>query len=287
MPDPDQPDAAVRATDDPTARSLWLADGRRLGYAEYGDPRGTPLFFFHGEPGSRLTGALLADHASAAGVRLIAPDRPGYGLSTFQPHRGFHDWPPDVLALADRLGIDRFRVVGWSGGGPYALACAAAAPDRVRGAGVLAGVDRLQHLHPRVLTNLWGLRTRPPERWSDALTRVWMRTRTPADHGAESRASAGLIAAGIREAVRESSTGALQGLRLLGRDWDFDPGRIRGVPVRFWHGLDDVLIPARHTRAVAARIPGAQATYVPGCGHVTILTLHGREILAELRQLAT
>ncbi|MDO5682124.1 MAG: alpha/beta hydrolase [Propionibacteriaceae bacterium] len=273
-----------------TAHSVWLADGRRLGYAEFGDRAGFPAFFFHGEPGSRLSGALLADHAQAAGVRLIAPDRPGFGLSGFQPGRGRIEWPDDVAQLADLLGIGQYATVGWSAGGPYALACAAQHPQRVAAAGVLAGVDRLGHLNPRLVKSLWRIRLPGGDRnrWAEAISQAWLRTRTAAGNTIEAtNEAAATIAAGMREGVRESTAGVLHELRLLNRDWDFDPGAIAGVPIRFWHGLDDTLISTRHTRTLAARIPNAQATYLPGCGHVTLLTQHGREILTELRRLAT
>jgi len=103
---------------------LRLNDGRLLGYAEFGDPGGTPVMFFHGFPGSRLEGALGHEAAERAAVRMICIDRPGMGLSTFQPGRRMLDWPADVAALADALGIGRFAVGGVSGGGPYAAVCA-------------------------------------------------------------------------------------------------------------------------------------------------------------------
>jgi pimeloyl-ACP methyl ester carboxylesterase len=101
-----------------------LRDGRALGYAEYGDPGGTPVFFFHGSPGSRLQRHPDASIASELGTRIITIDRPGYGLSDFQPERTLLDWPADVAQLADALHIERFAAIGLSGGGPYLLACA-------------------------------------------------------------------------------------------------------------------------------------------------------------------
>src|SRR5215475_3198278 len=111
---------------------LRLADGRALGYAEFGDSGGEPFFYFHGHPGSRLEARFAESAATAAGVRIIALDRPGYGLSDWQPGRAILDWPADVTEAADLLGIGGFSVVGGSGGGPYALACAYRLPDRVR-----------------------------------------------------------------------------------------------------------------------------------------------------------
>ena len=113
---------------DRTNQTMILRDGRRLGYAEHGDPVGTPVFFFHGSAGSRL------EHPAdvcATGIRIISTDRPGHGLSDFQPGRKLIDWPDDVAQLAAHLGIDKFYILGWSAGGPHALACAYSLPERV------------------------------------------------------------------------------------------------------------------------------------------------------------
>jgi len=120
-------------TKDRTNRTHELEDGRTLGYAEYGAPDGRPVFVFHGFPGSRLTWSAFdpQDCAGELGLRVIAPERPGYGLSEFQRGRELLDWPEDVLALADPLGLERFAVLGLSGGGPYAAACAFKIPARL------------------------------------------------------------------------------------------------------------------------------------------------------------
>lgn len=101
-----------------------LPDGRKLGWLDLGEPGGPPVIVFHGTPGSCLQVAAERGAIDLAGVRFIAPDRPGYGHSTFVPKRRLAAWALDVEALADHLGIGRFSVVGYSGGGPHALACA-------------------------------------------------------------------------------------------------------------------------------------------------------------------
>ncbi len=142
----------------PSGRRIRLRDGRWLGFAEYGDPQGIPLFAFHGTPGSRLMVQAADASARAGGVRVIAPDRPGFGLSSRRAGRRIGDWPLDVAELADALGIARFGVVGVSGGGPYALACAWRLPERLTvvasvsgvapmaGAAGLAGLQRQDHV---------------------------------------------------------------------------------------------------------------------------------------------
>src|SRR5947208_15844339 len=114
--------------------TITLTDGRRLAFTEWGDPDGKPLFLFHCAPFSRL---FCPDEPAtiAAGVRLVTVDRPGIGRSDVLEARSWGDWPADVVALADALGIDRFAVVGWSYGGNYAAACAALIPSRVTAAG--------------------------------------------------------------------------------------------------------------------------------------------------------
>ena len=115
--------------------AIQLEDGRRLAYAEWGDEHGAPVLFFHGNPGSRLY--CPNDAATAAArVRLLTIDRPGVGGSDVLPRRTFADWPSDVTEFTDALGIDRFGVVGWSAGGPYAAACAACIPGRLTGVGI-------------------------------------------------------------------------------------------------------------------------------------------------------
>ena len=89
-------------------RFLGLPDGRRLGYTEFGDPSGIPVFAFHGTPGSRFMFRIVHEPARRLGLRIIAPDRPGFGLSDYQENRTLSDWAADVRALADKLGLDRF-----------------------------------------------------------------------------------------------------------------------------------------------------------------------------------
>src|SRR5690242_10978716 len=117
-----------------------LPDGRDLGWMELGTSSGSPVFAFHGTPGSRLQFEIDDAPIRAAGLRLICPDRPGYGLSTFQPGRRLTDWPADVAYLADHLDIDRFAVLGTSGGGPHAAVCAALLGNRVTAAAIVSGV---------------------------------------------------------------------------------------------------------------------------------------------------
>src|SRR5436190_12648591 len=118
-----------------------LPDGRTLAYCDYGVPDGRPIFYFHGLPGSRIDGRVAADEMRAAGVRFIAPDRPGLGCSDLAPgKRTYGGWAQDVAHLADHLGIERFSILGYSCGGPYALAAATELPERVERVGLVSSV---------------------------------------------------------------------------------------------------------------------------------------------------
>jgi pimeloyl-ACP methyl ester carboxylesterase len=118
---------------------LRLADGRTLGYAAYGSPRGPAVLHFHAAGSSRLEHPVAHTAVTLPAVRLLVVDRPGHGLSSFQPRRTLLDWAVDVKQLADHLGLEQFSVTGWSAGGPYALACAFALPERVKAAALLCG----------------------------------------------------------------------------------------------------------------------------------------------------
>ncbi len=121
--------------------TIRLKDGRKLGYAEYGDATGDALFYFHGWPSSRLQASGLDEEAKRLKIRVIAPDRPGYGLSDYAPNRTLLDWADDVIELADCLHIKKFAVVGVSGGGPYAAVCAYKIPeDRLTKVGIVVGL---------------------------------------------------------------------------------------------------------------------------------------------------
>lgn len=125
-----------------TQQTFQLPDGRVLGYAEYGAPKGRPLFYFHGWPSSRIEfrGLQGDKFASELNVRVIAMDRPGFGISDYKPRYRFTDWPQDVARLADHLGFDRFPILGYSASSPYTLACAHALANRLTAVGVVSGV---------------------------------------------------------------------------------------------------------------------------------------------------
>jgi pimeloyl-ACP methyl ester carboxylesterase len=261
-----------------------LPDGRRLAYDEFGDPDGIPVLNCHGGLTSRKDMERCAATAAAAGVRVISSDRPGIGRSDEKPGRTLLDWPPDVVALADALGIERFGVVGWSAGGPYAAACAFALPARVTATALVAsgipgdwpGMMHEINRMDRVLTRL-------SDRVPTAGTLVFrtigfMARRAPAVFRRLSvpsldKPSRRVVAAGtarqfsepIAEGLRHPA-GVLDDYRILASPWGFDPAAIEGR-VTVWQGDSDSLVPPAWGDRLAARIPGAELRVCPGEGH--------------------
>lgn len=277
-------------------RRLQLADGRTLAYAEYGDPGGAPLLFFHGTPGSRLQLRDLDDQARQLKVRVVAPDRPGFGESSPQPGRTIGQYADDVRQLADHLGLQRFAVAGVSGGGGYATACAARLPDRVTIALVIAGmapaakavlaqmrpknraVLRLARWAPWLLRRMMArLATMVADKGSEALER--MLKGVPAVDAEIIRRPQvrATFAADTLESMRQGPDATVAELRLYTRAYDFALEDI-AVPVHLFHGDADVNVPIAVGRDVASRIPGCQATFTPGAGHLWFLD-HTDQIL--------
>jgi len=278
--------------------TLRLSDGRQLGYAEYGRPEGNPVFYFHGFPGSRLEARLLHESAEKAGVQIIAPDRPGCGLSTFQPQRALLDWPADVTALADALKISSFNVVGISGGGPYALACGLRMPERVASITLISSLgplDRASDTRGMGVTDVMflGLADRLP--WLaqgilgllSKLDLEWLLKQTLVDLC--SRDQAALAEAQVcqmlldetRESFRQGVRGVVLDAAIYKRRWGFSVQDIN-LPVMLWQGEADHEVPPRIGRALAQGIPKCRAHFIPEEGHISLAYNYMDEILAEI-----
>lgn len=273
-----------------------LADGRVLAYATYGSPDGCPLFLMHGCPGSRRDGALFDEGLLAElHVRLIVPDRPGLGRSSAHPRRSLAGWPADLAALADALGLELFAVAGISGGGPYALAAAAALPDRVTGLALISSLGPLSEpglaramgpgrllftpwlapLYARLMRAAIGDPRRALERVLAALP--------PEDQAcfAEWPELGPALLASMAEAFRQGPRGLAQDARLLGGPWRLDLAGLV-APTWLWHGEADRNAPVAMGRYLADTVPGCQAIVLPGEGHFGPLCRHSEAILATL-----
>jgi len=283
-------------------REHRLADGRTLGYALFGAPEGEPFFYFHGFPSSRLEAALHDAAAASSGVRLIAPDRPGFGRSAHRAGRRLADWPNDVRELADHLGLDRFGVVGASCGGPYAAACAAGLPERVRSLTLLGSVApfterALTRRQMAPLRLLFGvaraspalvfpllaldarLLRRDPERAMQRLSKLLSAPdRDLLADGAEARSR---FAATLQEAYVQGVRGAAQDAHLLARDWGVDLRAIEAPALVFQGGLDRHA-PPEMGRWLARAIPSARLIEAEGDGHLSLICRRLPEALAMM-----
>jgi pimeloyl-ACP methyl ester carboxylesterase len=279
--------------------SVTLPDGRELAYEEYGDPGGEPVLSFHGGLSSRLDAAPAHQAALDLGVRLLSPDRPGIGLSTFQPGRRLLDWPADVAALADALGIDRFAVMGWSCGGPYAAVCGARMSDRVTAVGLLSSAvplelvgttkglardDRLLlflvRWTPRLAAAL--LRITIGQATERRLYREIRRSFPAVDRAAlEERGSIVDAVAFVKESMRQGAQGCLQDYRVFGSPWGFDLSEVT-VPVQIWEGEEDNTGPPEYRELLLRHLPRAQLCLVPGEGHLSLLQHQAPAILSLL-----
>jgi pimeloyl-ACP methyl ester carboxylesterase len=285
------------------AFELTLPDGRTLAYAEYGDPKGWPLVFLHGFPGSRLAAGVVDAAASEGGVRVLAPDRPGLGLSSPRSGRTLLDHAEDVRGLADALGIDRFAVLGESGGGPYALACAYALRERLHGTAVVCGLgpvgcagatnaialkERIGYAIAARAPLVAGRALVPFAAWARHSPRSFGHVTRwqlgEADREALRGPLGGLVAADFAEAFRQGGRGVGEDLALLFRPWPFDPAAIR-VPVLFFHGTSDRTVSLAAARGVARTVPGARLEIFEQEGHFSLLARHADLVLRALQAL--
>jgi pimeloyl-ACP methyl ester carboxylesterase len=285
-----------------TEHRLLLGDGRTLACLELGDPSGPPVLYFHGFPGSRLEARVAAAAAARLGLRLLAVDRPGFGQSTFHPDRRIGDWAADIDALADRLALRRFSIVGVSGGGPYALACAARLRhrlDRVTLVCPLAPLDVAADRHGMLaqdrLMLVLAAHAAPLARGVVHMLAHWMRQDadryvrfmmagmvSPDRELFDDPAYRLLVQESTAEALRQGGQGAARELTLIARPWDF-PLRDVSMPVGLWQGLEDQILPAAMARRLAAALPACNPRYLPGEGHLSLVVRHIGEVLAELR----
>jgi pimeloyl-ACP methyl ester carboxylesterase len=276
------------ATTPSADRVLTLPAGRRLGWAEWGDPHGRPVLLLHRSPGSRLFDPDAAATA-AAGVRLLTLDRPGYGATDPVPVPTRAALAADVVAFVDALGLDSLALAGWSAGGQFALAAVPLLGARLRSLALLAtpAPDEAVPWWPDQVRPVVELARRDPgtaatvlrEPFSAFTDPLAAATADPAEADAEVRARPGVLDAIVgmmREAVRQGPSGVVSDA-VAGMDAAELPLAVGGVPVHLWYGERDLIDP-RHGRWYAAELPGAELHLLPDAGHLLPVT-HWAEIL--------
>ncbi len=280
---------------------LTMPDGRHItGYAD--DEGDTALVFHNGTPGGAVPLSSMIDAARAAGLRVVSANRPGYGESHRLPGRRVVDVVADTHAVLDHLGLGDYLTLGWSGGGPHALACAAAGVPRCRGAATIASVgpyavDDLDFLAGMGQDNIteFGLAAEGEEALRPFLTEqaAGMREITAADVAGSLETLvddvdrsfigehlADWLASSFRHAVEGSPDGWLDDDLAFAKPWGFELRDI-GVPVAIWQGHHDLMVPPAHGEWLAARVPGARAHVHPEHGHLSLVASLP-EILADL-----
>jgi pimeloyl-ACP methyl ester carboxylesterase len=268
---------------------IVLADGRKLGYSEYGAHRGLPVLGFHGTPGSRFMFRLVHEPARRLGMRIIAPERPGFGLSTFQRNRTLRDWASDIAEFANHLGLKQFGVAGISGGGPYAAACAALLPSLVTATALINPVGPLcppegpetigttRYVLFRVLPRVslamkafftaWRLMfLNAPDRMYDVLRNGACDDDRRILHKPEIRRN---FLDGVSEGLRPGTRGLMQEMRIFCRPWNLPFDAVK-APVMLWQGTHDRNVPLLASRHLASIIPGCEFRSVEGAGHYWI-----------------
>ena len=272
-----------------------IGNGRTLSFAEYGQPTGEPVFAFHGAPGNRFQ--LLGTHFAAEelGIRLIVADRPGYGSSDYYPNRELCDWPVDVAAIADFLGIQRFGVWGISAGGPHALVTAALLPDRVTRVALAASVAPRMHMETTASAQELRAIENVSERKIKWTANSWIVLRQLASivpwpiarlfintanrqlmDDKEFRATRSIER---NEFGKQSAEALAQDFAILMAPWGFELSEVR-QEVTIWHGTADTLVKPEHGELLSTLLSNSNYHKVEGVGHLVAGSLYKDMLMA-------
>ncbi|KAJ5083753.1 hypothetical protein N7456_013180 [Penicillium angulare] len=290
-------------------QTVTLADGRSLGYAEFGsfDVDAIPLFFLHGRPGSRLHAAWFDEAAYDMNVRIIAVDRPGFGTSTQKYNRKVLDWPADLSEMAKLLGIEQYYIIGYSAGGPYALACAHALPkSELLGVGILAGMGPYESAiagktwSQRMIYNFSYYMPRLAQRFvhqgfidfeegkdQDKMIDTFMKNIPLADQEflCGSPEIAPIFPISVQQTFSQGFETYIIEKAMLSSDWGFQLEDIQDQNVVLWNGTEDKNVPLLMGHYLNERIPNSELKIYEGDTHYTI-NMHAEEILCDLLTIA-
>jgi pimeloyl-ACP methyl ester carboxylesterase len=284
-------------------RMVRVQDGRELCVEVYGDAAEHTFLIHGGTPNSRLLFEPWVADAAQRGIRLISYDRPGYGGSTAAPGRSVSDGASDVRAIADELGIERLGMWGFSGGGPYTLACAALLPDLVAAAAVAGslapwgapgldyftgmGEDNLEDME-LFLSDREASRKKTHEDWEaelsvtpDQIQEAWKTLLSKPDAAVVTGEFAEYMVRGIRDGLAPGDQGWWDDGVADMEPWGFEFESIV-VPVQVWHGREDRFVPFQHGQWLAEHVPGAEAHLSDTDGHLTLLVDRFADIHAWL-----
>ena len=286
-----------------TDEIIILSDGRTLGYAEYGDSLGFPIFYFHGGQESRLSSKFMDSVALRLNIRLISPDRPGIGISTFKANRQFLDWGNDIYQLADSLGLSKYSVFGLSGGAPHVLACMLSDSLRIENASIISGAT--PYNYQGTLKGMWfpvkiihwfasmkkdkqlrkfiqndfdGLVNKPEKRIKQFQKYLPKPDKTlminHPEYGLE-------FIEGSKESYRQGIDAVVQEWKLYVSDWQMQLDTIH-LPINLWYGSADKMAPIYKGIYYDNELPKSKLRVIENEGHFSLIRNHLEEILLEL-----
>ncbi|MCM3567243.1 alpha/beta fold hydrolase [Neobacillus mesonae] len=268
-------------------QTIVLRDGRKLGYSEYGNAKGKPIFFFHGTPGARNHPAAQIIESAVPFVRLFVVDRPGYGLSDPQKGRTLQDWNLDFSELLEHLNLSSFSIIAPSGGTPYAISISYFMPEKVEKTAILCGVgpvyipELLEEMgeeekssikaalyQPELLEAFVAKVKENPVQYVNSLVE-----KMPKE--SQQKLTPAVINGYTNLAIESSKTpyGMIDDGKIFGTPWNIPFEKIK-VPIHFWHGDQDVNVPMSHAEYLSSKIPHAGLTRLEGLDHLTT-TIHG------------
>ena len=288
-----------------TENTITLSDGRVLGYAVYGDSEGFPVFYLHGGQESRLSGIFMDSIALGLNIKLIVPDRPGIGLSTYHQNRKLLDYAADIEELANHLAARKFSIFGLSGGGPHVLACAYAIPERIEKVAIVSGTG--PNNYKRRLKGMWfpvklvhwfaaskkdnNLRgfiekdsktiLEKPEKRLRQLQRFLPRPdrkllREKPEYGVD-------FIRGSQEAYRQGIDAVVQEWRLYVADWGFQLEEIK-LPIDLWYGTKDKMTPKYRGYYLNDKLKNSSLHVLENEGHFSLIRNHATKILTKVRE---
>jgi len=283
-----------------------LSDGRELGYIEYGSPDGIPMFLFHGTPGSRIFGLENEPLVDEENLRIITPERPGYGLSSPLKDRSISCYSMDIDELADYLEIQMFHVAGISGGGPYTLACASNLSSRVLSATLIASATPMNMkgcfngmsignkfafamsryfpwLLKPILKNVASYSSNKPEKLLEALRSQLCEWDVNVLDELKSNGQLEHFVEHIRESYRQGYFAHYSDVYLVSRPWGVDFTQIKS-PIFMWHGESDTLMPIHSAKIFAEILPNCKNYFIEGAGHFLLESEEiGRSIIQSIK----
>ncbi len=294
------PSTPIQKKEQNKNRTLRLHDGRLIGFAEYGDLSGAPVFYFHGFPSSRLEASCFDAAAKANGYRVIGLDRPGMGLSSLDKNRTILSWAKDVAECADSLHIKKFSIVGHSGAGPFVAACAYAIPDRLNKVAIVSGLAPLEGPEAKEgiargqrivnslvkafpwITSLMMRLTRMMLKHPDKMMARVIKQLPEVDQAIfHDPKDFKAIMHHTLEAFKQGLAGPAQEMRLFVHPWGFDLADIT-CPVTIWHGVLDKQVPVSHAKIYERLLPNVSLNIIEDEGHHSLIRNQSEKILGFL-----